>query len=82
MKVIGIIMILVGIFGIFYTIQGSQKGQIVSYSGDGGSGWELRKGDPEFDKEIRYGYIGGVIMVGLGVAFLFVKSKDNDEEEN
>jgi hypothetical protein len=46
----------------------------------GGLGRELRKGDPEFVKEIRYGFVGGALMIGLGIAFLFVK--DEPEENN
>ena len=82
MKIIGIIMILVGIFSIFYAGQGSKKGRIVEYRGDGGPGWELRKGDPKFDEEIRSGFIGGAVMIGLGIVFLCIPKSDNEEDES
>ena len=80
MKVIGIIMILVGIFGIFYAGQGLEKDRIISYRGDGGPGWELRKGDPKFDEEIRYGFGGGILMIGLGIVFILVNDNNKDED--
>ena len=73
-------MILAGVFGIFYTGQGVEKDRIISYRGDGGPGWELRKGDPKFDEEIQYGFGGGIIMIGLGIVFILIDDKGKEEE--
>ena len=82
MRVIGIIMILVGIYGIFDHVSAAKSGQLESFRADGDFiGRKIKRGDPDFNREIGYGIVGNTLLAGFGVLFLLVKNDEDDEAE-
>ena len=80
MKILGWIMILIGVFIIFAAGRGCQEGRTTLGSPSDGPTWETTRDDPKFDKTIRNSFIGGIVMVGLGVVFVCTDDKYREDE--
>lgn len=83
MRIMGILMILVGIFGVFEHINASKTGQLETFRGDGDHvGRKIKRGDQDFNREIGYGIVGNILLAGFGVLFLRIKKDETDENES
>ena len=79
LKIVGIILILVGCFGLYEAAHAVTQGQITPF--ESASDYLIKRGDPDFDKEVSIRRVGGFTLIGIGVACLFIKKKCDQDEE-
>jgi hypothetical protein len=71
LKIFGIILILVGCFGLYEAWRAVNQGHITRLDSD--SNYPVQRGDPDFDKEVSVRRIGGITSIGLGIGCLLIK---------
>jgi hypothetical protein len=79
LRIVGIILILVGCFGLYEAAHAVTQGQITPF--ESASDYLIKRGDPDFDKEVSIRRVGGFTLIGIGVACLFIKKKGDQDEE-
>lgn len=77
-KIFGIILILFGCYGLYEASQAVKQGQITPF--ESASNYLIKRGDPDFDKEVSIRRVGGFTLIGIGVACLLIKKGDGDEK--
>jgi hypothetical protein len=73
MKIVGVVLILFGCFGLYEAAQAVKQGEITPF--ESASNYLIKRGDPDFDKEISIRRVGGFTLIGLGIGCLFIKGK-------
>lgn len=81
LKIIGIVLILLGIFTIYQARAESQKGFITKCAPEGNLCYEVKKSDPQYAREAAYTVVGSVVMIGFGIVFLCLKTKPESDDE-
>ena len=71
LKIVGIILILFGCYGLYEAAQAVKQGEITPF--ESASNYVIKRGDPDFDKEVSVRRVGGFTLIGIGVACLVIK---------
>jgi hypothetical protein len=71
LKIVGIILILFGCFGLYEAAHAVSQGSIIPM--ESASNYPIKRGEPEFDREVATRRIGGITLIGIGIACLFIK---------
>ena len=79
LKILGIVLILIGCFGFYEAAQAVNQGSISPF--ESASDYLIKRGDPDFDKEVSIRRVGGGTLIGIGVACLFIKRRTDEDEE-
>lgn len=79
LKIVGIILILVGCFSFYEAAQAVNQGHISPF--ESASDNLIKRGDPDFDKEVAMRRVGGGTLIGIGICCLFIKGKADKGEK-
>lgn len=77
LKIVGIILILVGCYSFYEAQQAVNLGRISPFESEGNNP-VIKRGDPDFDKQVATRRIGGGTLIGLGIGCLFIKRKADE----
>lgn len=75
MKIVGIILILVGCYSLYEAQQAVNQGRISPFEGETADP-VIKRGDPDFNKQVATRRVGGGTLIVLGIGCLFIKRKD------
>jgi hypothetical protein len=78
MKALGVILILCGLMALGLSFHSRSTGHTVAR--EDGPISEVKRGSPEFDKEVRNETLCGVVCLGLGVLLGAFSGKEKDEK--
>jgi hypothetical protein len=79
LKIVGIILILFGGFSIYEAAHAVNQGRISPLESAGD--YQLKRGDPDFDREVMTRRIGGFTLIAIGIGCLLIKRKGNEDEK-
>lgn len=79
MKIVGIILILAGCFSLYEAARAVNQGRITSFESENDS--PIKRGEPDFDKQVKIRRVGGITLIGLGIGCLFIKQKADKDKE-
>jgi len=79
LKIVGMILIFAGCFSLYEAARAVNQGSITPHEREGD--YQIKRGDPDFDREVATRRIGGVTLIGIGIGCLFIKRKADKGEE-